>query len=116
MDLDGWPDWLKYVVTAGLVLLILGVVLWRLAPLLFFKRRAAQTNGTITNWMTMKQKGIAYYYPLISFTDAHGTEHRYRADERSENRPTYAIGTQVKVFYNAKNPKQVKTEYPDQNA
>jgi len=106
------PEWLPYVIAVVLCISILGLVFWRLSPLLFFKSRAINVEGRITNWMSMKEKGIVYYYPMIEFTDLNGQNQSYRADERCEGRPIYPIGSKVIVHYNQKNPTNAKTTYP----
>ena len=113
MDPSQWPDWLVYTLTGVCIVAFLGIVYWRLSPVLFFKKRATQVPGVIANWMRVREKGQPYFYPLIRYKDLHGQAHEYRADERCEGHPMYPVGTPVTVFYNPNNPKQVQTEYPD---
>lgn len=116
MDPSQWPDWLVYGLSALLVVAFLLVLYWRLGPVLFFKKRANTAQGTITNWLSMHEKGAHYYYPLITFTDHTGKEQQFRAEERCQDRPLYPVGTHVEVFYNPKNPKDTRTEYPDKTS
>lgn len=109
--MDDMSSWAPYVIAIILCVAILGIVLWRLSPILFFKMRALSVQGKITNWMSMKDKGVTYYYPMIEFTDLNGTNHNYRADERCEGRPLYPIGSNVVVHYDKNNPSNVKTTY-----
>ena len=107
------PEWLPYVIAIVLCVAILVIVFWRLSPILFFKARAINVEGRITNWMSMKEKGIIYYYPMIEFKDLNGQIQSYRADERCEGRPMYPIGSKVVVHYDKKNPTNAKTTYPE---
>lgn len=113
MDPSSWPDWLVYSLSGLCILLFVGIVFWRLSPLLFFKRKAVQVPGVIANWMRVREKGTPYFYPLIRYKDAQGEAQEFRADERCEGHPMYPVGTVVTVFYNPKKPNQRQTEYPD---
>lgn len=112
MDPSQWPDWVVYSLSGVLILAFVVLLYWRLAPMFSFKRRANQANGTITNWLSMHLKGELFFYPLIDFQDDKGQKHQFRAEERCQDRPMYPVGTVVKVFYNPKNPKETRTEYP----
>lgn len=113
--MDNWPEWLEHTVAIGLGLLVLGLIFWKFRDEIFFKFRAIAVEGRITNWMSMKDKGVTFYYPLIEFHDLNGNVVNYRANERCEGRPMYPVGTKVVVRYDKKNPKKVKTEYPEKS-
>jgi hypothetical protein len=114
--MESWPDWVQHTIAISLGGIAVIVILWRLSPLLFFRFRAITVEGRISNWMSMKEKGVAYYYPLIEFNTIEGRHSSYRADDRCEGRPMYPIGTVVKVSYDPKDLKNVRTTYPEQLA
>jgi len=108
MDLT-WHEWL----VAGIALVVLGsYLLWRFRDELTFSRRAKETDGVISNWFKMREKGKDFFYPLIDFTPEGGQRTSFRAEERSEGQPMYPPGTGVRVKYLPGNPKQVKVIYP----
>jgi hypothetical protein len=113
--MEHWPDWLKHSISVGVGIAIIIFVLWRLSPLIFFRFRAHKAPGRITNWMSMKEKGKTYFYPIIEFETNDGRSLNYRAEERCENRPMYPVGTEVTVLYDRKNPKNARTNYPEAN-
>ena len=107
------PDWLSYTIVTLVIIAVITVVLWRLSPILFFGFRAISTQGRISNWMSMKEKGVTYFYPVISFETLEGEKKSFRADDRCEERPMYPIGTTVTVRYDKKDTTNVRTEYPE---
>jgi hypothetical protein len=111
--MESWPDWLKHTSAILLGAIALGLMIWRLSPLLFFKFLAIHAEGRITNWMSVKIKGLNYFYPLVEFTTQDGTVMSYRASERCENRPMYPVGTKVGVRSLKKDPKNARTSYPE---
>ncbi len=107
------PDWLLYTIVGLVFAAIVVIVLYRLSPIIFFGFRAITTSGRITNWMSMKEKGTTYFYPVISFETLKGEKKSFRADDRCEDRPMYLIGTTVTVKYDKKDTSNVRTEYPE---
>lgn len=110
--MENWPEWLQILV---IVLVFVGVaifIIWRLSPIIFFRFRAINVEGSITNWMSNKEKGVTYYYPLVEFNTLEGEKISFRADDRCEGRPMFPIGTKVNIAYDKKNPKNVRTTYP----
>ena len=111
--MENWPDWVKHTLSIVCGLLVVGFVIWRLSPLLFFRFKAQKATGRITNWMSVKENGTVFFYPLIEYTTAAGQVVSYRANERCEGRPMYPVGTVVEVSYLPKDPKDTRTEYPE---
>ena len=107
------PEWAQHTLAAILGLIVLVILVWRLSPLVFFKFRSISVEGKITNWMSMREKGTSYFYPMIAFTTLDGKPINFRADERCEGRPMYPIGTKVVVHYDKKNPQNCRIGYPD---
>lgn len=96
---------------AGIVL-ILFVLYWRLKDLIVLPGNWVETNGTIVNWMSREEKGQKLYHPIIEFLPEGGTKQQFRAEEHSEGKPQFPIGTKVKLKYVKSDPKRVKVTYP----
>ena len=111
--MESWPDWTKHAIAISFGVIAVIVIIWRMSPLLFFRFRAITVPGRITNWMSMKEKGVTYFYPMVEFDTANGQTVNFRANDRCEGRPLYPIGTMVNVSYDPKDSKNVKTSYPD---
>jgi hypothetical protein len=110
--MEDWPYWLQITITV-VVLVGVGIfIIWRLSPILFFKLRAIEVEGRITNWMSHKEKGVTYYYPLVEFDTLEGEKISFRADEKCEGRPMYPIGTKLKIAYDKKDAKNARITYP----
>lgn len=95
------------------VVLVIGILYWRLAPLIFFKRRAVKVEGKITNWMSAQVKGERIFKPLIRYHDAEGNEQSFASEDQCKGEPAYPVGTRVMVFYNPKKPQERQVEYPE---
>ena len=104
---------LSWVLSSLCVLGILGILWWRIAPIVLFRRRAIETRGKITNWMSAKVKGVTVYKPIIAFNTEKGMRFTFVSEDRCEGKPMYAIGTEVTVLYDPKDPKNNKIEYPE---
>lgn len=105
----------KPIISTLLIVLVVLIVIWRLRSFILFPLRSVKAEGTIVNWMSRTEKGRTYYHPLIEFRTKEGATLKYRADEYSENQPQFSTGTKVVVSYDPKDPKVVKTKYPERN-
>ncbi len=94
-------------------MLILIVLYWRLKDLIVLPGSWAETSGTIVNWMSRDEKGKKLFHPLIEFMTEKGERQQFRAEEHSEGKPQFAIGTKVKIKYVKTDPKRVKVIYPN---
>lgn len=103
------PAWLAYSITGGI---ILAFVYWKFRDQIFFPIRHKKVKGKIVNWMSMNEKGIRYFYPLIEYTTLRGQTLKFRADERCEGSPIYEQGTEVEIRYLEEKPDYVKIKYP----
>lgn len=103
------PAWLAYTITGGIVL---AFIYWKFREQIFFPINHKKVQGTIVNWMSMNEKGVRYFYPLIEFTTLKGQQMKFRAEERCEGAPLYDIGTQVEVRYLENKPDFIKIRYP----
>ncbi|NNE54697.1 MAG: DUF3592 domain-containing protein [Flavobacteriales bacterium] len=103
----------KLVLSIVLGVAVVAILIWRLAPLMFFKLSAISVPGRITNWMSMKEGGKPYFYPMIEFATLDGQSITTRADDRCEGRPIYPVGTKVIVHYHKKDPRNFRIEYPE---
>lgn len=110
--MESLPDWLKTTLAIVVPLAVAIFILWRLSPIIFFRFRAIHVPGKITNWMSRKEKGVNYFYPMIEFDTLEGTAISMRADDRCEGRPMFPIGTAIEVAYDKKNPKNIRITYP----
>ncbi|MFZ4784212.1 MAG: DUF3592 domain-containing protein [Flavobacteriales bacterium] len=109
LDKFEMPTWLAALIVTAVVL---GFVWWKFRDTILFPFRHAKAKGRITNWMSMNERGMRYFYPLIEFTTANGQVIKYRAEERCEGQPMYDPGTEVEVQYLPHDPKTVKTIFP----
>ncbi|MFN8777379.1 MAG: DUF3592 domain-containing protein [Phycisphaerae bacterium] len=103
------PDWIPFTLVIVVILLMLW---WKFADELRFRWRAQWAEGRITNWMGATVGGKRVFHPIIEFHTAEGVHMSYRAEEQSEDRPMYEPGTIVRVKYDPRNPRRVKTIYP----
>lgn len=107
---QGLPDWIAYVII-GVV--IAGIVYWKFGLSIAFHFRGKKASGIIVNWMMTREKGVAYYHPVIEFYTEKGDQIRFRAEERCADEPLYEQGTGVMVYYLPEDPKTVKVIYPE---
>ncbi|MEZ4798593.1 MAG: DUF3592 domain-containing protein [Flavobacteriales bacterium] len=103
------PAWLAYSITGAVVL---GFIYWKFRDEIFFPFRHKKVNGRITNWVSINERGIRYFHPLIEFTTLRGQSIKVRAKERCEGAPMYEPGTVVEVRYLENDPDYVKIVYP----
>lgn len=103
------PNWIVI-----LILVVLAGIIswWKFRNEILLRFMGEETQGVITNWMSTKEKGKRYYYPLIEFTTKEGQRISYRAGEHCEGEPMYPQGTIVQIKYLRSDPKNVKTIYP----
>ncbi len=106
------PEWAQHLIAIVLGIIVIAILIWRLSPIIFFRFRSIAVSGRITNWMSMKEKGVAYFYPMIEFETLEGRKMNLRADDRCEGRPLYPVGTKITVHYDKKDPKNLKVVYP----
>jgi hypothetical protein len=104
------PAWLAYTITA---VIILAFVYWKFRDQIFFPFKHKKVKGVITNWMSMNEKGVRYFYPLIEYTTLEGRLVKFRAEERCEGEPMFDPGTEVEVQYIPGNAQLVKIKYPN---
>ena len=107
------PEWTQYALITVVGIGVLAFLIWRLSPLIFFNMYSVAVKGRITNWMSMKEKGTTYFYPMIEFETADGNMISTRADDRCEGRPMYPVGTSILVRYRKKDPKSFRVDYPE---
>jgi hypothetical protein len=93
--------------------IIVGLFLYRKEIRFYFKKQ--EVNGTIVNWMSANEKGKRYFYPMIEFNAASGDKVTFRADERCEDKPLYAPGTEVVIQYLPTDVEFRKVIYPSQS-
>ncbi|MFZ6053488.1 DUF3592 domain-containing protein [Halocola ammonii] len=104
--------WLEIVVQILCVVALLLIIWWKAKPAIQFRMRAVETKGTIVNWMKTVSGGKSFFYPMIEFSDQEGKQIRFKAKERSEDKPMFDIGTAVTVKFDPKNPERRKVTYP----
>lgn len=69
-----------------------------------FLEGAARTTGTITgNYRSRNSDGEVSYYPLVTFTTAHGKQVEFRSHTGGRS-GVYPIGAEVAVLYMPTNP------------
>lgn len=87
----------------GMIMLIVSLVLYYNSKR--FEATAVKTSGTVVD-LIAKSSGRSsgtMYSPVVTYTDANGTRHRYIANF-SSNPPGYTIGETIAVYYDPKNP------------
>lgn len=104
--------WQEIAGVAGVAAVVIYFVWWKFGADMLFSKNCREVDGTIVNWIVAAGNGVQYFYPLIAFTTDDGKHHNYRAEERSEGKPLYPIGTNVRVRYLPKDPRNVRTIYP----
>ncbi|MDZ4824144.1 MAG: DUF3592 domain-containing protein [Flavobacteriales bacterium] len=105
-------QWHEYAAIGGVIIVVIAFIWWKFKDDIMFNRQSRETEGIISNWMSGVEKGKQYFYPLIEFVTENGERVNYRAEERSEGKPLYSVGTKVRVRYLPKDPKNVRTIYP----
>lgn len=103
------PAWASVSIVAAVVF---AFVWWKFRDELMFPFKHVKAEGVITNWMSMNERGVRYFYPIIEFTTNTGQVMKFRAEERCEGQPLYEPGTKVIVKYLPSDPKNTKTIFP----
>ncbi len=103
------PDFIPY---SLLALFSIGIGFYLFKDTVRFALKSKKTPGRIVNWMSATEKGKKYFYPVIEYTPKGGETLRVRTEDRCENEPLYAVGTEVTVKYDTANFKTIRVEYP----
>lgn len=104
-----------WILSAVCVLAALGLLWWRLSPVLLFHKRATHVDGKIVNWMSARVKDQLIFKPIIVFTTLDGREISIASDDRCEDEPAYPVGTIVTVLYDPKDPNLNRVRYPEKD-
>jgi hypothetical protein len=103
------PDFIPY---SLLALFSIGIGIYLFKDTVRFAFKSKKIVGRIVNWMSATEKGKKYFYPVIEYTPKGGETLRVRTEDRCENEPLYAVGTEVTVKYDTANFKTIRVEYP----
>jgi hypothetical protein len=103
------PDFIPY---SLLALFSIGIGIYLFKDSVRFAFKNEKIVGRIVNWMSATEKGKKYFYPVIEYTPKGGETLRVRTEDRCENEPLYAVGTEVTVKYDTANFKTIRVEYP----
>jgi len=103
------PDFIPY---SLLALFSIGIGVYLFKDTVRFAFKSEKITGRIVNWMSATEKGKKYFYPVIEYTPKGGETLRVRTEDRCENEPLYAVGTEVTVKYDSANFKTIRVEYP----
>jgi hypothetical protein len=103
------PDFIPY---SLLALFSIGIGVYLFKDTVRFAFKSEKITGRIVNWMSASEKGKKYFYPVIEYTPKGGETLRVRTEDRCENEPLYAVGTEVTVKYDTANFKTIRVEYP----
>jgi hypothetical protein len=103
------PDFIPY---SLLALFSIGIGVYLFKDTVRFAFKSEKITGRIVNWMSASEKGKKYFYPVIEYTPKGGETLRVRTEDRCENDPLYAVGTEVTVKYDTANFKTIRVEYP----
>ena len=103
------PDFIPY---SLLALFSIGIGVYLFKDTVRFAFKSKKIVGRIVNWMSATEKGKKYFYPVIEYTPKGGETLRVRTEDRCENEPLYAVGTEVTVKYDSANFKTIRVEYP----
>ncbi|MBL7943734.1 MAG: hypothetical protein JNM00_13255 [Flavobacteriales bacterium] len=102
----------EYLAISIVVLLIIAFIWWKFRHALQFLFRKKKIQGTIVNWMAARVGNKEYFYPMIEFTTESGQRKTFRAEERSEDKPMFPIGTTVTIWYLPGHEDVRKVVYP----
>jgi hypothetical protein len=102
----------KWGLTALCLIAIIVIIIWRLWPLITFKKRAIQVPGLITNWISARKGNKTIYRPIISFKTREGELITLTSEDRCEGSPLYEKGTRVEILYDPKDAEKIKVIYP----
>ena len=103
------PDFIPY---SLLALFSIGIGIYLFKDTVRFAFKSKKIVGRIVNWMSATEKGKKYFYPVIEYTPKGGETLRVRTEDRCENEPLYAVGTEVTVKYDTANFKTIRVAYP----
>ena len=103
------PDFIPY---SLLALFSIGIGVYLFKDTVRFAFKSKKIVGRIVTWMSATEKGKKYFYPVIEYTPKGGETLRVRTEDRCENEPLYAVGTEVTVKYDSANFKTIRVEYP----
>ena len=105
------PTFILFSVFLALGLLMIGGALFVCNSVRTFDANATKTTGTVLELVASTSKNSqgssTTYAPLVSYTDNSGGTHQYKPNY-SSNPPGYEVGEKVDVFYDPKNPDDVK--------
>ena len=74
-----------------------------------FLNKAEKTNGTVLEVVERKTSDGTTYYPVYSFVDVYGTEHKIYSNSGSYP-PQYEVGDPISILYDPDNPKEIKMD------
>lgn len=73
-----------------------------------FLKTAVSTEGTVLEMNERKSSdGSIHYYPVYSFVDVYGTEHKIYC-KSGHYPPRYEIGDPISILYNPQSPEEIK--------
>ncbi|MGW7262663.1 DUF3592 domain-containing protein [Streptomyces sp. NPDC054842] len=113
----GWGArrWIVFgVIAFGSLFLVVGLILTGVS--VSFLTSAERTSGTVAalEWRREHDTGTRkrttdrrVAYPVVEFTSADGTTHRFR-DHTGSNPPSYEAGERVEVLYRADSPEDAR--------
>jgi uncharacterized Tic20 family protein len=74
-----------------------------------FLNKAEKTHGTVLEIVERRTSDGTMYYPVYSFVDIYGTEHKIYSKSGSYP-PRYEVGDPISILYDPENPKEIKMD------
>ena len=74
-----------------------------------FLNKAEKARGTVLEIVERRTSDGTMYYPVYSFADVYGTEHKIYSKSGSYP-PQYEVGDSISIFYDPENPKEIKMD------
>jgi uncharacterized Tic20 family protein len=74
-----------------------------------FLNKAEKTEGKVLEVVERKTSDGTTYYPVYSFVDVYGTEHKIYSKSGSYP-PQYNVGDPISILYDPDNPKEIKMD------
>lgn len=74
-----------------------------------FLKTAEKTHGTVLDVVERRTSDGTMYYPVYSFVDVYGTEHKIYSKSGSYP-PRYDVGDPISILYDPENPKEIKMD------
>jgi uncharacterized Tic20 family protein len=74
-----------------------------------FLNKAEKTHGTVLEIVERRTSDGTMYYPVYSFVDIYGTEHKIYSKSGSYP-PRYDVGDPISILYDPENPKEIKMD------